>query len=1101
LELTGQRLRVWQDRYQLKDSEGKPVETSIEQTWRRVAKAIASIEPDNSESRPYWEDKFYSILEDFKFVPGGRILASAGAPTETTLANCFALPCPDDSRQGIISSLGNMVEVMSAGGGVGINLSTIRPRGSYISTKNGVASGPVSWAQLYSVATGDVIQQGGTRRGALLLLLDISHPDIEEYITAKREQGRLQYCNMSVAISDAFIDAVKGDADWDLVFQGKTWKTVKARYLWRLIAQSAWDSGEPGLFFLERVNKLNNTWYFEEIHAPNACIRGNQRVLTDHGLVPIEQLAGKTSRIWSDGTWRDATVWSNGVKPVYRLLLNNGMEIQATADHKITIGEEVEVQDTLGLGITPPLGDGWPGGDSLGLLPDTWEMLGFLQGDGGFRQDCGGVTLNIGFKDEDVLARIPGGGKWHGGRTVYYHQEHTLSKLVTAVGMHRRRIPERQLPESLFRADVDSVKAFLRGLFSANGTVAVVNDHPRVSLKGTCWRAQQQVQLLLHSLGFSTYITKNKGKAVRFANGTYKCLDSYDVNLSGSWAKKFGREIGFIQEYKNEKLAQARDPECFKQNTSKVISVEWIGDHEVFDFNEPETSHGWVNGFVVHNCSELPLPDWGACLLGSINLVPFVKDGKIDYAGLRETVAVAVRFLDNVTDLNYSVLPQIDETAKKSRRIGLGVMGLADALILLKVRYGSQESLRLIKSIFQTIRNAAYTASVDLAIERGSFPAFDPTWYTESPTVQRLPQGLQDRIKTYGIRNACLLTCPPTGTTSILAGVSSGIEPNFSFVTKRVDRLGEHLMIHPLYDEWWKSNQPSDADPPRDVPDYFVTAQELSVEEHIKVQAAIQQYTDSSISKTINAPNSATVEEVEEAYMLAYDLGCKGVTYFRDGSREGVLSDATKEKVVASVVQDQISESPTPREKESTSLIDRPFEPWPGLTYKVRVPLEDGNLSHVYVTVTGSRDADTPLEVFINSGVANRADHDIIARLVSHSLRSGVPLDEVIDNLWKVKGYVPVFGQGKRPITCIANALGYCLEQWRSAKSDQADDTSAGESNLKSLPATADKPEQDEARNEQVLGVPCPECKNGWLIRSGGCQVCDLCGFSPRCGD
>jgi ribonucleoside-diphosphate reductase alpha chain len=782
LELTGQRLRVWQDRYQLKDSEGKPVETSIEQTWRRVAKAIASVENDTPNNRPYWEDKFYSILEDFKFVPGGRILAGAGSGNEVTYFNCFVLPSPLDSREGIFDNLKLMSEIMARGGGVGVNLSTLRPRGSYIKTVNGHASGPVSWAELYSVATGDVICQGGSRRGALMLMLDVSHPDIEEFITAKREQGKLQYCNLSVAVSDEFMYAVKEDWEWNLLWGDEVKKTVKARDLWRLIAQSAWESGEPGVVFLERYNKESNTGYFSEI-----------------------------------------------------------------------------------VGVNP--------------------------------------------------------------------------------------------------------------------------------------------------------------------------------------------------------------------------------------------------------CGEVGLEAYGVCNLGSINLSKFVyEEGDyIKWNELWETVQTAVRFLDNVIDATPHFLEQNAEVQKRSRRIGIGTLGLADMLIKLKIRYGSQESLDIINDVYSFIRDAAYEASIDLARERGAFPAFDADKFAERPFIQRLAYADIEAIREHGIRNATLLAQAPTGTISLLAGCSSGIEPNFSFVTKRKDRLGTHFMIHPLYEEWQNTAEPYTDE----IPDYFVTAQELSVEEHIKVQAAIQQYTDSSISKTINAPNSATVEEVEEAYMLAYDLGCKGVTYFRDGSREGVLSDATKEQkevpviatTVAPVVQDQASESLAPAEKQ-TSLIDRPFEPWPGLTYKVRVPLEDGNLSHVYVTVTGSRDVSTPLEVFINSGVANRADHDIIARLVSHSLRSGVPLDEVIDNLWKVKGYVPVFGQGMRPITCIANALGYCLQQWRTsakgtlseiAKSEEP--TSLGESNPKPLPAKAYKPEQDEARHEQVLGVPCPECKDGWLVRSGGCQVCDVCGFSPRCGD
>src|SRR5438876_4705765 len=269
-QLEGIRQKVFMDRYSLKDPSGQPLEFYPEQLWARVARGIASVEK-TEELQAYWEKHFYEALTNFQFVPGGRILAGAGSGHQVTFYNCYVISSPEDSRQGILDNLKLMTEIMARGGGVGINLSTLRPRGSYIKTVNGTASGPCSWAQLYSVATGDVIQQGGSRRGALMLMLDDTHPDIEEFITVKRTAGKIEHANLSICISDAFMQAVKDDADWKLTWQGEVKKTIRAKQLWDLICTSAWESAEPGMVFMDHCNQEANTWYYENIRCVNPC--------------------------------------------------------------------------------------------------------------------------------------------------------------------------------------------------------------------------------------------------------------------------------------------------------------------------------------------------------------------------------------------------------------------------------------------------------------------------------------------------------------------------------------------------------------------------------------------------------------------------------------------------------------------------------------------------------------------------------------------------------------------------------------------------------------------------------------------------------------
>src|SRR5207248_3093065 len=361
-QLEGIRQKVFMDRYSLKDPNGQPLEFYPEQLWARVARGIASVET-TEERQAYWEKRFNEALADFQFVPGGRILAGAGSGHQVTFYNCYVISSPEDSRQGILDNLKVMTEIMARGGGVGINLSTLRPRGSYIKTVNGTASGPCSWAQLYSVATGDVIQQGGSRRGALMIMLDDDHPDIEEFITVKRTAGKIEHANLSVCISDKFMQAVKDDADWDLIWQGEVKKTIRARSLWDLICTSAWESAEPGVVFMDRYNKLSNTWYYEDIRCVNPCITGDTLIYTDTGLIPARELAetGVPIKVVSpEITFKElalagqensgeqftltssarnvfvlqaSNVFTSGIKQVYRLQTKEGYTLRLTRDH------------------------------------------------------------------------------------------------------------------------------------------------------------------------------------------------------------------------------------------------------------------------------------------------------------------------------------------------------------------------------------------------------------------------------------------------------------------------------------------------------------------------------------------------------------------------------------------------------------------------------------------------------------------------------------------------------------------------------------------------------------------------------------------------
>jgi len=256
---------VLEDRYTLKGREGEP----LEHTWGEVATRTATATAEGDE--PWVFNQFNEMLQGMYFIPAGRILASMGAPYDLTPYNCFVLPSPVDSRGGLVDSFGLWIEIQSRSGGVGMNFSTLRPRGTRVRGVNGTSSGAVNWMKPFSVVTSEVIQQGGSRRGAAMMILDDSHPDVLEFIDAKKEAGTLIGANLSVNISDHFMQAVEYDKQWDLHWDGTVYDTLPARELWEKIMQAAWASGEPGVVFLGRANKMSNSWYFENIIATNPC--------------------------------------------------------------------------------------------------------------------------------------------------------------------------------------------------------------------------------------------------------------------------------------------------------------------------------------------------------------------------------------------------------------------------------------------------------------------------------------------------------------------------------------------------------------------------------------------------------------------------------------------------------------------------------------------------------------------------------------------------------------------------------------------------------------------------------------------------------------
>jgi len=505
-----------------------------------------------------------------------------------------------------------------------------------------------------------------------------------------------------------------------------------------------------------------------------------------------------------------------------------------------------------------------------------------------------------------------------------------------------------------------------------------------------------------------------------------------------------------------------------------IIFWDTMRDYHNVEYANPLSS--------TNPCGEQPLASYTACNLGNINLCKFVKeDGKLDYEGLAEVTRVATRFMDNIIDYNMEnhALDKIKRAVASDRRIGLGITGLADALMLMKIRYDSQQALDEVDRIMRTIRDESYRTSVELAQEKGSFPLFDWEGYSRSKFVQNLPRDIQEEIKTHGIRNSTVITVPPVGTGSIVAQTSSGIEPVFcTSYRRRVknhdgDTFSEYKVYHPLIKKQFGGDER--------LPDYVVTAHQIDPYFRVKMQGVIQKYVDSSISSTVNLPEDVSVETVADIYMTAYKAGLKGITVYREGSREGILQ-------TEKFAKKQTGEPGTPsEEKRSKSPRQRPHVTV-GITERVKT-----GEGYLYVTI--NEDENGLCEVFTTIGKAGgnaAAQSEAISRLISLALRSGVEPREIVRQLKGISGPTPVWDGRGGQILSTPDAIGKVLERYIENRERYR--------TMRGLPAEHEAaPEtvqnEDSYPDMQKSYTTCPECGSS-VEHVSGCVVCYNCGWS-----
>jgi len=730
--------------------------------------------------------------------------------------------------------------------------------------------------------------------------------------------------------------------------------TVKS--LWDLICQQAWRNGEPGLIFIDEMQRKNG----KEIQCVNPCQPGDALLLDGDRLRKISE-GGET---WT--SWKTSTS-----KEVLLLQCNNGLQIRCTPEHKIMLDDDtfIEAKDVLGKSIKwstaqrQMTATAW---HKVYQLRDEEVVRGFLFGDG-FK--CGnghGIAVKLDITKEPEIATLLQCFGFHRqpSESFYINRAELEAQLDLNMAFLDKRVYDREIPEDILYGCTSKVASFLRGLFSANGSC---NRSGQISLKSTCLSAVRDIQVLLASFGVPSWISTNPPASIQWSNGTYISRESYSLQIAPrNTYLFFTRVIGsFLQEAKNNNFKFSDRPYCTKL---LVDSISSLGKQEVWDYRMHQPPHyNFCQGVMLSNCGELPLEPYGACCLGSIDVSKFhLRETELDWTRLEDVIFTAVDLLNATIDKGSYPLLEIEQQVKAHRRIGLGIMGFADLLLKMHIRYGSDESIEVAERLM-------------------SFVTYRARAHSENK----------------GYNNTSVTVLAPTGSISILADTSAGIEPNFGWVVKHHrEDFGDYEVVHPLAEPYIKSNQP--------LPDYFVTASQVSPEEHVKVQAAFQKHTESAVSKTVNLPGSATVEDIEAIYRMAFNMECKGITVYRDGSRAGqVLTDVSSIPESESLVSTDEDTDDEHEDDTIDKLSDFPEErPYCLESFTFKVPLDmGGKVENVYTTVGCYKMQ--PYEVFVNGNIREAETHvaqhiDTTTRLTSLALRYNVPLERVIEQLQKI---------------------------------------------------------------------------------------------------
>jgi len=1109
-------------KYALRDTAGNLLETNPDQMHRRLAKEFARIE--SKYKNPMSEDEIYHLLKDFKdVVPQGSPMSGIGNPYQLqSLSNCFVIDQPHDSYGGILFSDQEQVQIMKRRGGVGFDVSTIRPKGQPTTNAARTTDGIGIFMERFSNSTREVAQGG--RRGALMLTIDCRHPEIETFIDIKRDLKKVTGANISVRFTDEFMRAIESNADFVLrwpvessIETAEICKTVNARQIWEKFVDAAWTSAEPGALFWDTVVNQGIVDRYRDVGyktiSTNPCITGDSLIAVADGrnAVSIASLAqeGLDVPVYSTDLKTGKTVVKMGRNPrltgekreVWKLTLDDGSALRATPDHKILRKDLVYV----------PLSELKPG-DSI--VPfNSFNS-------NGYRQICntGEKLKGDGFRNRRQYRLIheffngPVNAKTH---AIHHLDFNSLNDRIEnlSVLLHE---DHRELHSAKMRGENNPYHK-MDDMWKHNFA-----SHPGAS-NG-------------RFSGFTNEDLISEGQKIYARDGKF---------TSKSWtahAKAVGAPIHISNDFRFGNFSNFKS--CVIGN-HKVASVEFIGFEDVFNITVDDNHNYFVitsnsddnfiesSGICVKNCGEIPLSPYDSCRLMVVNLTsfvnnPFTDSAQFDFDRFNSVVMKAQRLMDDLVDLEVECVDRILAKIKNDpqpthvkkieldlwekiraaglngRRTGLGVTGLGDALAALNVQYGNDTSIEMTESIYKALAVGAHRSSLQLAKERGAFPVFEYEREKDHPYLTKVMNSVGDDAvqmwQSTGRRNIALTTTAPVGSVSCLTRTTSGIEPAFLLSYKRrrkitqgdltsrvdyVDPMGDKWQEYTVYHHWFKKwMDVTGKSDPKDSPYWGGTANDIDWVKSVDIQAAAQRWIDHSISKTCNLPNSATKETVNDVYLRAWASGCKGFTVYRDGCRTGVLV-ATDEPKKENKKQEERTAPKRPKalscDIHRANVRDASGESQPWL---VLVGLLDGKPYEVFCGIPTS--IEIPKKYKTGSIVKN-GKRDGITTYNLH-----VPVDDEnlvfkdIANLFDN----PTQGAFSRTVSLALRhevPIQYIVEQIQKDKnSDMFSFSKVVSRVLKGyIPDGA-----------KTGGMTCSECGSKDLVYQEGCMTCASCGSS-----
>lgn len=844
-KLTDDAKLIVQNRYSFSENEN----------WKDLAVRCGRNTARIEKQSLYYEEKFIEMIYNMDFLPGGRILRNIGR-IKGSLFNCFVLPLNDSIKE-IGEFVQNCLMVWASGGGIGTNVSFLRPHGSDVKGVGGVAAGPIKFLTCANSGA-RCMDESGQRRAAGLALMLANHPDVIDFIDAKMIDGLLNCFNISIGVTEDFIEAIEKDKNWDLTFNHKVYKTIHPREIWNRIIKNMVKYGEPGLINWNNL-RSNNSYYFAPIYATNPCIIGNSILATADGRngVSVKQLAeeGKNIPLYSCNKNTGKIEIKIGRSPrktgnkveVWKLILDDGSEFISTPDHKIITKtlEEKKLKDLIP-------------GEPIKSFNSYIVYSGYRNIANSGKMMKSGYHRNR--RQYRLIYEFYNTDKYLNKNMAIHHKDFDNTwdfignlELITSVKHRKIHSKKMEGKNNPYHRMTDEWK---RNFASKPGE------------KNGMWSGISNEKLI----EYGKKILKTHGKLTKQLWKIF-CVEN---NISCSLGAK--ARFGSWKTFKNLVI-----------DNHKVVSVEFYGYEDVYNITVDD-NHNYIvltsyeddkfitsSGICVKNCGETPLEPNGICDLGSIPLMNYISNVNTNWKKMEEILRLAVRFLDNIIDINNYILNEFEVSAHNGRRIGIGVMGLADYLFAKQIRYGSKKSIYEVEKLIKFIRDITYDESIKIATEKGSFPKFDPVEYGKAHFIRSLPASTRMDIKKYGIRNVTLMAMAPTGTISLLPQVTSGIEPLFLKAYKTNDNAHDRIYVHPIYKEMLVNLGQS--------PDWFVDTTDLKPADHLEIQAAVQKYTDGAVSKTINMKKGTTPNELSDL-LLEYIHDLKGVTVYVDGTRE-----------------------------------------------------------------------------------------------------------------------------------------------------------------------------------------------------------------------